>query len=50
MSVASAAVGPVSGCETLGTGVRPGCTWRYSCPFHGGTFTACHSIEVSSPS
>ena len=30
MSVASAAVGPASGCETEDTGVRsrPGCTWR----------------------
>ena len=25
MSVAFAAVGPASGCETEGTGVRPGC-------------------------
>ena len=31
MYVASAAVGPASGCETMGTGLRPGCTWRYSC-------------------
>ena len=33
MSVASAAVGPASGCETMGTGLRPGCTQRYSCSF-----------------
>ena len=44
MSVASAAVGPASGCETMGTGLRPGCTRRYSCPFHDGTFAASHSV------
>ena len=37
MSKASAAVGPASGCETMSTGLRPGCTRRYSCPFRGGT-------------
>ena len=31
MSVASAAVGPASGCDTMGTGLRPGCTQRYLC-------------------
>ena len=44
MSAASAAVGPASGCDTMGTGLRPGCTRRYSCPFCGGTFAACYSI------
>ena len=38
MSVASAAVGPASGCETMGTGLRPGCTRWYSCPFRGDIF------------
>ena len=44
MSVASAAVGPTSGYETMRTGLRPGCTWQYLCPFHGGTFAACLSV------
>ena len=43
MSAASAAVGPASGCDTMGTGLRTGCTWWYSWPFRGGTFAACHS-------
>ena len=45
MSAASAAVGPASGCETMGSGLRPGCMWRNSCPFDGSTFAACHSIQ-----
>ena len=44
MSVASAAAGPVSGCVTLGTGLRPGRMRRYSCSFRGGTFAACHFV------
>ena len=40
MSVASAAAGPASGCVTLGTGLRSGCT----CPFRDDTFAACHSV------
>ena len=48
MSVASAAVGPASRCERMGTGLRPGCTWQYLCAFRGGTFAACHSVSVSS--
>ena len=44
MSAASAAVGLASGCDTMGAGLRPGCTRRYSCPFRGGTFAACQSI------
>ena len=50
LSQAECAAGPASGCVTLGTGLRPGCMWRYSCPFHGGTFAACHPILVSSTS
>ena len=44
ISVASAAAGPACGCVTLGTRLRSGCTRRYSCPFCGGTFAACHSV------
>ena len=47
MSAASAAVGPASGCETMHTGLRPGCMRWYLCPFYGGTFAACHSVSVS---
>ena len=48
MSAASAAVGPASGCETMGTGLCSGHMRRYSCPFPGGTFVACHStLNVS---
>ena len=50
MSTASAAVGPASECETMGSGLSPGCTRWYLCPFRGGTFAACHSISVSSTS
>ena len=50
MFAASAAVGHASGCETMGSGLRPGCKQRYSCPFPGGTFAACHSVSVSSTS
>ena len=47
MSVASVAVGPASGCETQGTGVklRPGRTRQYSGQFRAGTFAAaCPSV------
>ena len=47
MFVASAVVGPVSGCETMGTGLRLGCMWRYSCPFRGGTFLLVTQLSLS---